>query len=110
MFELTFDVTEAVETDNRIAMLAIEHKHSPPIKKGGAWFIADPAIAWFDTLEEADPTTSSQPHVHGDEVLTQPERDVVRRHIKATGASKPVSWKKTDADAALATAAAYFTP
>ncbi len=109
MFELTFDITEAVETDNRLAKLAIEQKHSPSIKVGGEWYIADPSIAWFDKLEDADPTTSNQPHVHGDEVLTHPDRDVIRRHIKATGATKPVSWKKTDADAALATAVTYFT-
>jgi len=109
MFELEFDVSEAIETDNRLAAQTVRHQHSPRIKSDGEWYIADPAIAWFDELPEEDTTTTKQPHVHGDEVLTKNERKTIHFYLKATSAEKPASWKKTDAAATLAAANAHFS-
>lgn len=101
-FEVTFDVVnEAIETDNRSAMNAIEQKHGPKIKSGGAWWCGDPSIAWFETLAPEDVTSTQTVHVDGDEIATKHDRKLMRHWERKTGNSLPASWKKTDAAVTL---------
>lgn len=107
-YELTFNVTEAVETTNRVAMMAIEGKRSPAIRVGAGWLIDDPANPWFTKLAEGDATTSKIPDTHGTEVLTKWERKLLKQYRKDSGADIPQTLVKADVSAHLSNAKTYY--
>lgn len=113
-FVLTFDVVnEAVETDNRLAMVSIESMRLSPIKTDGSYRLLTPDTALFEKLADGDPTPSKVLHTDGEETLTNHEKKLVRSYLKAKindgdPQTHPASWKRSDAATHLTSAKAYI--
>ena len=79
--EFQFYPTDVLEVTNPFGVEVMTHKSSPRMKVGAEWFISDPAIPWFDIVDEATPTTMTI-EVDGTKILTKKHRRLMREYSK----------------------------
>ncbi len=104
LLEFVLDVSDVFELENALAVKAIRHKRSPPLKHNGKWLVADPSIPWFDEVDDEASITST----HGTKVPTRKQQKRIKRFQKATGI-KDTSTSKRQLSRYLDEAIEYFT-
>ena len=87
--EFQFYPTDVLEITNPFGIEVMANKTSPKIKVNGAWFIADPAIKWFDQVDESTPSTLVIEQ-DGTVIMSKKNRRLMREYSRDTGVPVPI--------------------
>jgi len=111
MFRMTWSAaSEALQSDNQRAMIALAMTVAMSRKVNGEWAIMDPTIKWFEVLDDSDPVTAKVVGpTDGVEVLARWERSLIKQYCQDTGVPKPnLLGTKEDLQPILDAALAYY--